>query len=1359
MPQPSQPRRGRKRGRAEHHKQNLLTVLELLLDLAGEQKEEVWKSVASTNVRQALVVRWDDNKPLHLLVTSAYKDPAGRDDPSLPGEKSLMGTKVAIRRCLNLLDRKLLHKGRKVDTEIEKFELDQIGNALNDLNDLQLRIDTSAPIGRPNHSYWSFWLDFSSVGSQLKRDCLGRVDILWQERWPLPNPNPDSAPLETLKQWVDNNFEEWKQRFTRYYEENEECQLFYVSRKLHISLSNLHADYKQPDDAVTDVSKVINPILLDDKTGMIRVVGESGSGKTSLLIQIAKCVMEQKRLPILLEPPEDITEDIVESARKQLIYVYPDVNTDRVRELLKQRLLIIFIDQYSQRTEVQQQWCKKYLHPDHLSVFVLVSRVSPGNFQDWPGATISLPRLRSEDYQTFFRQLLSSILLDNPSEGAEKHAFLLAGRVKDLAPTETTVRFAFLALRFYAFNNFKTKHFKIQSHLAINRFLTIHSWGDLADEYLKSALSPLLERNGDFLSEFLLRLKLLAIKVFEQSDKYCSQPFNKAILESAFGDMTNFNGEVDKVLINSSLISKKLNSNSYEFSFSCLANLLAALGLIQGGITTVNERVNDLTAHTRAIEDHSLFLQSLRSCLKSLGKEDPSYDGIIQKIASYLCSNITSLAPPRNKRGNLEEYRLPGKFIGRDTILNELIAKLTNPDYPDRIIKIIGVGGAGKTALAIEAASRIYSAENNPFNVIYCQSAKIENRGLIGRYVNDRGEKLTKLENLITGILSYCYSSNSSSMFTPEQSKDRLKCYLEDKSNRTLIILDSLESLESSEIKRILNFFDGLRGSQHKLLLTTREESHGIEIGGLSPTEAAQMIDLMLDDETSKSSTMRLNEEDKKAILIASQSLPLAIVFFIGELYRGKSLDDVINESENPSGELCEHLFGRSFKDIKSRFPACLRLLYALSFAPDSFQRKTLLQIAKAPLPEDLDVTVEGNKDSLNDEKSLQEGLNNLDRWSWVVARERPGIMGEWYSFRTSLIRGYVLKELDYSRYYDTFRDAWVNWYVEKAKEYGNEDYGDWHQQFDNVSAEFSNFEEVWGWCYNHWVEKEPAYDQAKELWRAISRFLYLYSHFQTRLDWSQLIQVRAENKNDKDFLPELYNSIAWLAIMKDGDEDRELAAQYLERVENHLSSEPTELKLNHLIIHAVLKTRCRDFSKASEFFASADKLCDSLLAQLPPDNPGRDNKKRSLSRAKIRIYLYTGEMYYREEDHVRARALFETAFSEAEKINWVRFMIKASERLAYLDLREGNLSDAERRLKEWELRAEMNKDRRRMAFFHRDFAELHLQKEEFDKATERATQAKDEFNMQSMKRRVLQMDELLKKIEDCRVISDLRPI
>jgi tetratricopeptide (TPR) repeat protein len=229
---------------------------------------------------------------------------------------------------------------------------------------------------------------------------------------------------------------------------------------------------------------------------------------------------------------------------------------------------------------------------------------------------------------------------------------------------------------------------------------------------------------------------------------------------------------------------------------------------------------------------------------------------------------------------------------------------------------------------------------------------------------------------------------------------------------------------------------------------------------------------------------------------------------------------------------------------------------------------------------------------------------------------------------------------------------------------------------------------------------------------------------------------------------------------MKDGDEDRTKAAEYLDKVEDLLNDEKvSQMYLDYLIIRAVLETRRKAFTNATELFDKANILCDSLLAQHPRDDQAGDTQKRQLRRAKVRLHLYSGEKFYRDEDYKQARELFATTFYEAEKIDWLRFQIKASERLAYLDIHEGKLREAESRLRKWVVRAEKNKDKRRMAFFHRDFAELHLQKEEFDKAIERATQAKEEFSKQYMRRRVDQMDELLKQIEFCRANSNLRQI
>ncbi len=1197
--------------------------------------------------------------------------------------------------------------------------------------------------------------DYLAYAMKLREVIFGQLEVK------RPKPKPDE-PLIELNQWVAANLEEWEKKFLSIYKQ---WELIYVPLKFETSLpetlpANTQSDYTSPD-----LPKLIKSALTTANPRMILVEGEAGSGKTCLLIRIAMLVMEQNLLPILLEPPEDNKQDIVEVVRKQLKFVYQDVNSDRVRELFKARRLIMFVDQYSQLTADQKEWCKNQFHPDNLYFFVLSSRIDPSyDFRLWSIQQIRPLRLESKGYTDYFTHLLNLIALGKPNTGAERHAYILSNQLKLIAPTETTVRFAFLVLSLYTSINISTKPDDQLLQLASKILPSIQSWENLADEYVRFAFSSLPQRHESFPSVDLCRLKQLALIVFEQGDKYCSQPFNKGILESVFELQIISIEEVKKVLVNSSLISTLPSLNHYEFSLSCLANLLASLGLIQAMANTqdnfsgFNKFI--IARQTSSFQVDPLFLESLRFCCLSLAKEDKRWLENVEILDKYrrTLGFIPLITPDTSDiRHNLINHKKYRKFIGRESHLEELINRLCDPNQPDRKIKIKGVGGAGKTALAIEAALRICKRYHHKYTVIYCQSAKVENRGLIGKHVNDPGDKFTNLDTLISGILSFCYCDYR--MFTPEESKSKLTNYLESADNSTLIILDSFESLDTIEQHRIEGFFADLKGDRYKLLLTTREAGFAeINLSGLSRNEAGLMINEITSDDEGNSELL-LDEKAKEDIVQAAKFLPLAIVFILGELQRGNSLDAIVKESQNPSGELCEHLFGRSFNDIKKSYPACLRLLYALSFAPDFLKKKTLFQLAKAPLPKEPIATDQNTEDNLIDEEQLQESLSQLDRWSWVVAMERPGITGRWYSFRSSLIRDYVRKDLSKSRYHDTFREAWVNCYVENANEYGNEDFGEWHQQFDNISDELSNYEEVFSWCRDHWWKSDHVYEQAKLLWRTLSRFLYLYPHFQIRDDWSKWIETRAENRDDHDFLPEIYNSNAWLAIMKDGDEDRKTAKLYLDKVECQLNNESNYMYLMYLIIRAVLETRCRAFTRASELFGMANKLCNSLLEQQPRDDQARDSQKHLLRRAKVRIYLYEGEKYYREEDYMRARELFETTFSEAQRINWLRFQIKASERLAYLDLREGKLRDAENRLRQWEPRAENNKDRRRMAFFHRDFAELHLQKEEFDKATERATQARDEFNKQSMNRRVEQMNALLKEIDLCRYNSNLRPI
>jgi hypothetical protein len=540
--------------------------------------------------------------------------------------------------------------------------------------------------------------DYLAYAMKLREDIFGQLEVK------RPKPKPDE-PLNEWNQWVAANLEDWRKKFLSIYKQ---WELIYVPLKFETSLpetlpANTQSDYTSPD-----LPKLIKSALSTANPCMILVKGEAGSGKTCLLIRIAMLVMEQNLLPILLEPPEDNKQDIVEVVRKQLKFVYQDVNSDLVRELFKARRLILFVDQYSQLTADQKEWCKNQFHPDNLYSFVLSSRIDPSyDFRLWSIQQIRPLRLESEGYTDYFSHLLNLIALGKPNTGAERHAYILSNQLKLIAPTETTVRFAFLALSLYTSINIATKPDDELLQLASIILPSIQSWENLVDEYVKFAFSSLPQRHESFPSVDLCRLKQLALIVFEQGDKYCSQPFNKGILERVFKHRVISIEEVEKALVNSSLISSPPSLNHYEFSLSCLANLLASLGLIQP-VANTQDNLSGFNKFIIAIQTNTfqvdpLFLASLRFCCLSLAKEEKKWRSYVELLDRYRRTpdSILEFLDSSDIRNNLINHKKFRNFIGRESDLENLIYRLCDPNQPDRKIKIKGVGGVGKTALAI----------------------------------------------------------------------------------------------------------------------------------------------------------------------------------------------------------------------------------------------------------------------------------------------------------------------------------------------------------------------------------------------------------------------------------------------------------------------------------------------------------------------------------------------------------------------------------------------------------------------------------------------------------------------------------
>jgi formylglycine-generating enzyme required for sulfatase activity len=462
--------RGRKLGHGANHRQNLLIVLELLLDLAGENSIEVWKTYAEKttahqckDLQQALAVRWDENKENHLLVTSARRDPAGRDDASIPGETSSVGTLEAIWRCLDKTNRKLVHTGRQVDTKSKTFEIDQIRNALNLLLELQLLKEDKFPkrsdkIGengnggdgafspaalqgggvnspvmllsesgenrkndssekRSNNPYWSFWIDFSSLTSNSKNKCIELVNERWEKKWgekkAAPRTqttiDPEVKLRAELDDWVSTHLESWRARFDALPDVKD--------RRIHVPLKatiKLAADVVEarPGEAEPrePTPEDIEAVVAAKGSQMLLIWEEGGAGKTSLAFEIARWGLNRQLadhhlLPVLVDLA-DGDGDVVERLHKQLIHVDEELTLTFVRDLWRHRRLLPIIDHVSELTDNQRQWLRKALRP-HL--VLLTSRQREGSlFPGWSISEILPQRLEGKTLFNFFEAYLAA---------------------------------------------------------------------------------------------------------------------------------------------------------------------------------------------------------------------------------------------------------------------------------------------------------------------------------------------------------------------------------------------------------------------------------------------------------------------------------------------------------------------------------------------------------------------------------------------------------------------------------------------------------------------------------------------------------------------------------------------------------------------------------------------------------------------------------------------------------------------------------------------------------------------------------------------------------------------------------------
>lgn len=629
-----------------------------------------------------------------------------------------------------------------------------------------------------------------------------------------------------------------------------------------------------------------------------------------------------------------------------------------------------------------------------------------------------------------------------------------------------------------------------------------------------------------------------------------------------------------------------------------------------------------------AKEEARKGLAEARAKLAALEGHAPGAEPSIPAISQNL--------PPRSE------------FIGRQKEMAQVRQALASRSH---LVVIEGIGGIGKTVLALEVAHDLW--EKGLYEAVVWTTSK------------DRELDLNDILDTFARTIDYPYIAQLPPEEKPTEAAKLMR------SKKCLLLVDNYETIKDEAVPEfLLNLPE-----PSKALITTRHyalgEARTILLKGLEQGEALMLL-LLEGERRSVEAIAQAEEKTLLRLYEATGGAPLALKWAVGQIKFGQALDTVLDGLYKAKGRIFEHMFGRSWDLLTEH--ACRILMVMPIFATSA--SKEAIEAASDVHTWDLD-----------------EGLGQLVEMSLV---EVSGGLEEQQRYSVHpLVRAFAGAEsgkevgfgkASHLRTADYFLD------LAERHQWGKFDW----QGHDEIERERENVFTIMDWCY-----EECEWRRLYAIWRSITFFLSFRGYWQDALKYGKMAVEASKRTGDKMELARiLLWGLGWILCKQEHFQDAKESLEQGMGIYREIGH--TDGMCSALRMLAEVYRREKEFDRAEQVLSRAlemaekieneDKRRDKIVSlnyewgKLSSDKGDWDDARRRLESVRARfegeiayasLLRYLGFIASKQGKIHEARRLYQESLTRSQQMQIQNKIALAKLGLADVEESEGNLSVA----------------------------------------------------------------------------------